>query len=153
MTAPRPSGNLPGAGPLVASSLAVSLRMRRQHTHDTAAELRLRRALRDLGLGYRVNHAPLPGIRRTADVVFVGVRVAVYVDGCFWHGCPEHFVRPRANAAYWVPKIEANRARDAETDAILVGAGWVAVHIWEHEDPVDAAQRVVRIIGQRRRPR
>ena len=127
--------------------------MRRQHTHDTAAELRLRHALRALGLGYRVNLAPLPGLRRTADVVFVGAKVAAYVDGCFWHGCPEHYVRPRANAAYWVPKIEANRARDAETDAILGRAGWIAVRVWEHEDPLEAAQRVVRLVGQRRRQR
>lgn len=85
---------------------------------------------------------PIPGLRRTADVVFPSRRVAVFVDGCFWHGCPEHHRIPHANRGYWESKVERNRARDADTDSALRAAGWTVVRVWEHEDPVDAADRV-----------
>jgi DNA mismatch endonuclease (patch repair protein) len=125
-----------------ASSPDARRRMARQKRRDTAPELALRRALHTPGLRYRVDTAPLPGQRRRADVVFSGARVAVYVDGCFWHGCPEHGTAPRANADWWAEKLRRNRERDADTDARLVTAGWLAVRVWEHEDPLVAAARV-----------
>jgi DNA mismatch endonuclease (patch repair protein) len=80
--------------------------------------------------------------RRRADVIFPRVGVAVFVDGCFWHGCPEHASWPKANADWWREKIEANRARDRDTDRRLAEAGWTVVRVWEHEDPTTAADRV-----------
>jgi DNA mismatch endonuclease (patch repair protein) len=126
-----------------ASSQAVQRRMSTQRRTDTGPELALRRALHRMGLRYRVHVAPLPALRRKADVVFTRARVAVFVDGCFWHGCAEHGRRVhRVNAWYWPEKIERNRRRDADTDAHLAGAGWTVVRVWEHEDVAAAAVRV-----------
>jgi DNA mismatch endonuclease (patch repair protein) len=83
-------------------------------------------------------------------MVFKAARVAVFVDGCFWHGCPEHFKPPRTNEGYWGPKIDGNRARDVRTDTALRDAGWEPVRVWEHEDPLDAADRVAAIVEGRR---
>src|SRR5215831_11579615 len=98
------------------SSPGVSVRMQRQARRDTAPERALRSALHRLGLRFRVHVRPHPGLRREADVVFGPSRVVVFVDGCFWHGCPEHASWPKANADWWREKIASNRARDAETD-------------------------------------
>ncbi len=106
----------------------------------------MRRVLHRLGLRYLVHRRPLPGLRRTADIVFPRVRVAVFVDGCFWHGCPKHGCRPRVNDWYWQPKIAGNRERDADTDRRLEAAGWVVVRIWEHEEPDEAAVRIQRLV-------
>lgn len=107
---------------------------------DTTPELEVRRAVHARGLRYRVDVPPLPDLRRRrADLVFRRVRVAVFIDGCFWHGCPVHGTIPTANAEYWVPKLRANRERDADTDRRLREAGWTVVRIWEHEDPESAA--------------
>jgi DNA mismatch endonuclease (patch repair protein) len=89
-------------------------------------------------------------VARTADVVFGPARVAVYVDGCFWHGCPTHFMEPRSNPTYWLPKIEGNRRRDADTDARLAEAGWASFRVWEHEDLEAAADRLVALLSVRR---
>lgn len=125
-----------------ASSVQVSARMSRAARRETAPELALRRALHAAGHRYRVVH-PVPGNRRrTIDIAFPKARVAVFVDGCFWHGCPEHGTRPRANGQWWIAKLEANRARDADTDRKLRAAGWQVVRVWEHED-VQAALSVV----------
>ena len=105
---------------------------------DTPGELALRSALRALGLRYRVD-VPLPNTRRRADVAFIGVKVAVFVDGCFWHGCPMHGTWPKANAAWWREKIKGNRRRDRDTDERLALDGWVVLRFWEHDDPSDAA--------------
>ena len=113
--------------------------MERQGRRDTKPELALRRELHHLGLRYRVDTVPLPGLRRRADVVFPRARVAVYLDGCFWHGCSTHGTQPKANAEWWAAKLDANRRRDADTDARLAAAGWRVVRIWEHDDPVEAA--------------
>lgn len=116
--------------------------MRRLGRRDTAAELRLRSQLHAMGLRFRVDQ-PIPGLpRRRADVVFGRARVAVFVDGCFWHGCPDHWVQPKANAEWWVRKIAENRRRDADTDAALVGLGWTVIRVWEHDDPRIAAMRI-----------
>jgi DNA mismatch endonuclease (patch repair protein) len=116
--------------------------MEHQRSRDTAAEMALRRRLHALGLRFRINRRPLPGTRRTADIVFGPARVAVFVDGCFWHGCPEHGTWPKTNAEWWRAKIEANRARDRDTDRRLAEAGWTILRIWEHEPPEVAAKRV-----------
>lgn len=120
-----------------------------QPSWDTKPELALRSALHRLGLRYFVHRRPLPGLRREADVVFPGVRVAVFLDSCFWHGCPEHVSWPRANAGWWREKIETTRHRDRETDARLAEAGWTVIRVWEHEDPVLAAERVAQAVHGR----
>lgn len=109
----------------------------------------MRRLLHARGLRYRVDTAPLPGVRRRADVVFTRVRVAVFVDGCFWHLCPVHGTSPKANGAWWRDKLEANVRRDRDTDARLAEAGWVVVRVWEHEPPAAAADRVVAACASR----
>ncbi|MFC5287038.1 very short patch repair endonuclease [Actinokineospora guangxiensis] len=124
----------------------VRRRMSRQKSRDTAVEMALRRALHALGLRYRVHRRPVAGVRREADVVFPGARVAVFVDGCFWHGCPEHATWPKNNAEFWRAKIEGNRARDRDTDARFAEAGWRVVRVWEHEDPAEAAARVLAVV-------
>jgi len=108
--------------------------------------MRLRSELHRRGLRYRVDAQPLRGLRRRADVVFPTARVAVFVDGCFWHGCPAHMTWPEANAAWWREKIERTRARDRDTDARLGDAGWTVVRIWEHEDAQAAADRVAHAV-------
>lgn len=115
------------------SSAVVSARMSGQGRRDTGPEVALRRALHARGLRFRVIY-PVPGQRRrTIDIAFTRRKVAVFVDGCFWHGCPEHGVRPRSNSAWWREKLAANRARDRDTDRLLDEAGWMVVRIWEHE--------------------
>lgn len=107
--------------------------MSEQRTRDTQPELALRRELHARGMRYRVGY-PVPGnTRRSIDIAFVGARLAVFVDGCFWHGCPIHWTRPTTNADWWENKIEVNRARDADTDAILRSQGWEPLRIWEHD--------------------
>lgn len=122
--------------------------MQRQRQKDTAAERALRSLLHRRGFRYRVDYL-LPGLRRRADIAFPTERVAVMVDGCFWHGCPEHGTWPRENADWWREKIERNRARDRDTDARLADAGWVSVRVWEHEDPAEAAARVAAVVSER----
>jgi DNA mismatch endonuclease, patch repair protein len=108
---------------------------------DTTAELALRSALSALGLRYRVD-SPIPGTRRRADVAFSRARVAVFVDGCFWHGCPKHGTWPKANAAWWREKITGNRRRDRDTDKRLTRDGWIVLRFWEHDDVSSAAGRI-----------
>lgn len=102
-----------------------------------------------MGLRYRVDASPLAGIRRRADVLFVQARVAVFVDGCFWHCCPVHATWPKANAGWWRAKLRGNVERDRDTNARLRAAGWFVIRIWEHEDPAVAAIRVVRALRRR----
>lgn len=109
---------------------------------DTAAELALRRELHRRGRRYFVDCAPLPGLRRRADLVFPRLKVAVYVDGCFWHSCPIHATLPKTNTDWWREKLAGNRRRDRITDAQLHAAGWRTVRIWEHVPPEDAADHV-----------
>jgi DNA mismatch endonuclease (patch repair protein) len=121
--------------------------MQRQARRDTKPELALRRELHRLGLRYRVDHGVLPGVRRRADVVFTRARVAVFVDGCFWHGCPDHGSRPKANAEWWATKLAANVARDRDTDRLLADAGWRVVRFWEHADMGDGARRLQQLLA------
>ena len=116
-----------------ASSPDALTRMKRQRRRDTAPEIALRRELHRLGLRYRVHRPPLPALRREADVIFPRARVAVFVDSCFWHGCPEHYTAPKANAAFWRAKIARNLARDRAADEGLARLGWIPIRIWEHD--------------------
>jgi DNA mismatch endonuclease (patch repair protein) len=117
--------------------------MARVRRRDTAPELALRRILHARGLRYRVDRAPLPDLaRRRADLVFGRARVAVFVDGCFWHGCPEHATMSKTNSDWWASKLAGNVRRDRDTDRRLANAGWSVVRIWEHEDPNTAAEKV-----------
>jgi DNA mismatch endonuclease (patch repair protein) len=113
---------------------------------DTKPELALRSAAHALGLRYRVSTRPLRELRRTADLVFPRAKVAVFVDGCFWHGCPEHHTVSATNATFWAEKVESNRARDQDTDRCLADAGWTSVRVWEHEDPNAAAERIREVV-------
>ncbi len=140
----------PSAARPAPSSAAKSAEMARLGRRDTTPELALRSELHRRGLRFRVDRAPLAGLRSRADIVFGPARVAVYVDGCFWHSCPEHGTRPRANAEWWEQKLSRNRERDAETDRALRENGWEVVRIWEHEDPVEAADRVEGAVRSRR---
>lgn len=138
----------------VASSPAVYERMRRQRRRDTAPEMALRRAIYRRGLRYRLHLRLDPLERRTADVVFPKERVAVFVDGCFWHGCPDHGrSRNPVNGSYWLQKIERNRIRDADTTNKLRGAGWRVVRVWEHQEPEAAAESVEAAVKASRRAR
>jgi DNA mismatch endonuclease (patch repair protein) len=130
------------AKPSWASSEAVRAVMRANKGRDTRPERALRSALHARGMRYRVNARPLPEVRRTADVVFPGQRIAVFLDGCFWHGCPEHHRPASKNSEFWSSKIEGTKARDADTDRQLSQQGWTVIRVWEHEDPNEAAERV-----------
>lgn len=125
-----------------ATDPVTSARMSRQRRRDTAPEVALRRELHRRGARFFVDRAPLPGLRRRADLVFPRRRVAVYVDGCFWHRCPVHATDPKNNAEWWAAKLAGNVSRDRDTDARLAAAGWTVVRVWEHEDPLVAADRV-----------
>ncbi len=125
-----------------ASSPGTQKSMRANKGRDTKPERALRSAVHALGLRYRVNARPLKAVRRTADLVFTRAKVAVFLDGCFWHGCPEHHTVAATNASFWAEKVETNRSRDRDTDAKLAEGGWTVVRVWEHEDPVESALRV-----------
>jgi DNA mismatch endonuclease (patch repair protein) len=126
--------------------------MRRTRRRDTGPELRLRSELDHRGLSYLVDHPVDASRRRKADVVFPDAHVAIYVNGCFWHACSEHGTAPKANGAWWKRKLEANRSRDADTDARLSAAGWVVLRFWEHDDLVAAATEIEAAV-ERRTPR
>lgn len=126
--------------------------MRGTRGRDTAPELALRRLLHARGLRYRVD-APLPPVpRRRADVLFPRLKIAVFVDGCFWHGCPEHYIPPKSNDSFWRIKVDTNRSRDQDTTERLTQAGYTVLRFWEHE-PVgqvaDAVQGTVLAAGRR----
>lgn len=125
--------------------------MQANRRRDTSPERLLRSELHRAGLRYRLDRPVVPGLRRRGDIVFVRARVAVFVDGCFWHVCPKHASWPKSNAEWWKQKLEANVARDRDTDRRLRRAGWSVIRIWEHEDPRVAARRVLRIVTSRKR--
>ncbi|MDT0330134.1 very short patch repair endonuclease [Nocardiopsis lambiniae] len=139
MAVPRPTGAL---------NEGVRKSMRSNKGRDTGPELAVRRLVHAAGLRYRVSARPVPTLRRTADLVFTRRRVAVFIDGCFWHGCPEHHTRARTNAAYWSEKVETNRSRDADTDRRLTEAGWTVLRFWEHEEPTEVAGRIVEAVRE-----
>ena len=135
----------------LSTTTATSERMSRQGRRDTSPELKIRRELHRLGLRYRLDRRPVDTLRTRADIVFGPARVAVFIDGCFWHGCPDHATQPRNNADWWRTKIAANRDRDQRNTAALEESGWRVVRIWEHDNAIEAAHRVEELVRRRRR--
>ncbi len=134
----------------VPSSSGVSHRMSRARRRDTEPEMLIRREAHRRGLRYRVDKA-IPGMpRRRADMIFAGAKVAVFVDGCFWHSCPEHLHLPKANREWWEHKLASIRARDADVTGEYAEHGWCVLRVWEHEDPQTAADRVEALVRARR---
>ncbi|MGI5180146.1 very short patch repair endonuclease [Dactylosporangium sp. CA-152071] len=133
-----------------ASSPGVRKSMQANTGRDTAPELALRRAVHALGLRYYVNRRPIKSVRRTADLLFPRVRVAVFLDGCFWHGCPQHHTVAKTNAAFWAEKVATNRRRDLDTNERLIQAGWTVVRVWEHEPAAQAAARIAATVSSAR---
>lgn len=118
-----------------ASSAASRKVMQANRSRDTSPELAVRRRLHAAGFRFRVARRPESSLNRTADIVFTKQRIAVFIDGCYWHACPEHRTVARSNASYWAQKLERNVARDADTTSRLEEAGWTVLRFWEHEDP------------------
>jgi DNA mismatch endonuclease (patch repair protein) len=126
--------------------------MRRTGRRDTAPELRLRRALHRRGLRFLVDVSPpATNRRRRVDVLLRGPRIAVFVDGCFWHSCPEHGPLPKTHREWWRRKLNGVVRRDRDADAELAAAGWLVVRVWEHEDAEAAAARI-ELLARERQP-
>lgn len=127
--------------------------MRAIRGRDTMSERELRSKLHAAGLRFRKHSRPLPALRCSADVVFRSERVAVFLDGCFWHGCPEHWSLASRNSDFWRQKVELTQERDRRNDSVLSAAGWCVIRIWEHEDVTHGAERVRDAVLMRRGPR
>lgn len=122
-------------------------------SRDTKPELAIRSLVHRAGFRYRVSARPMREVRRSADMVFGNGRVAVFIDGCFWHGCPDHFKPPRTNVDYWSRKIGGNIRRDRDTDEQLSAAGWLVLRYWEHQLPNIVATEIIDAIRARRQLR
>jgi len=132
-----------------ASSPAVRRNMQANRGRDTGPELQLRHLLHASGMRYKI-HWPVPGDRRRRiDIAFTRRKVAVFVDGCFWHRCPTHYVAPQANATFWDTKIRGNVERDAMTTELLERNGWLVLRFWEHEEPGEAADDIRKALQER----
>lgn len=129
-----------------ATSPATRRAMQANRRRDTAPEMAIRRLVHAAGLRYRVDARPLPTARHTADMIFIRARVAVFIDGCWWHGCADHYRPPASNTTYWAGKVTRNRERDLLANEALTAAGWTVVRIWEHEAPESAARRIEAIV-------
>ncbi|MEU9296276.1 very short patch repair endonuclease [Streptomyces sp. NPDC048266] len=133
-----------------ASSEARRRNMQAIRSRDTKPEQLVRRLLHAQGLRYRVAAKPLPELRRTADIVFRPAKIAVFIDGCYWHGCPDHYVAPKTNPGYWSDKVARNMARDRDTDQRLEEAGWTVLRFWEHEAPEECVVRIAAEVEKHR---
>ncbi|MHA3838149.1 very short patch repair endonuclease [Terrabacter sp. AAH1] len=131
-----------------ASSALIRAKMQAQGSYDTKPEVALRRALHRRGVRFRRDQSLPSYKRRRADIVWRGRRLAVFVDGCFWHGCPRHFVLPKTNSSWWEAKIDGNRARDEETTLQLASFGWTVVRVWEHANLDEAADSIKMLLTQ-----
>lgn len=128
--------------------------MRGNRRRDTRPELAVRRRLHAMGLRYRVDFAPIREVLRLrADIVFTRARVVVFIDGCYWHKCPDHYRPARRNVDFWTTKIEGNCERDALSDAALRDAGWTVLRFWEHEMPDDVASVIAEVVAGQREAR
>lgn len=125
--------------------------MQGNRARDTGPELAVRRTLHAAGLRYRLQVAAIPGLRRTIDIAFPRQHVAIFIDGCYWHGCPEHYSSPKANAEFWREKVERNRARDADTTARLEAAGWTVLRFWTHQTPASIAAQIETVVSASQR--
>lgn len=136
-----------------ASSPEALRRMQATRRRDTPGEVALRQVLHRSGLRFRVDQRVLPRSRRRADIVFKAAKLAVFVDGCFWHSCPRHRTKPKSNAEWWKKKLAENRRRDADANRELKNAGWLVERVWEHEPPEAAADRIEKLVRTRLRRR
>jgi len=127
--------------------------MQGNRSRDTSPEVAIRQLLHAAGFRYRVHRSPLKELRRRADIVFGPAKVAVFIDGCYWHGCPEHYVPPKTNSGYWRPKISGNVARDRDTDIRLKAAGWTVLRFWEHESPEACSATIAAAVREQRAAR
>ncbi|WP_286141417.1 very short patch repair endonuclease [Mycobacterium sp. GA-1199] len=127
----------------------VRKQMSAMPTQGTGTEIALRRALHRLGLRFRVQDRTLPG---RPDVVLTRARIAIFVDGCFWHKCPSHGTEPKNNGEWWLAKLNENVARDRRNDSKLRDLGWLPVHVWEHDDPAESAESIKRLWRDRTNP-
>ena len=123
--------------------------MKAAKQRDTAPEKALRSELHKRGLRYHIDTRPIESLNRRADIVFLSAKVAIFVDGCFWHGCPIHGTQAKANAEFWKNKIKRNQERDAETNQLLKREGWKAIRVWEHENPEKASVKIQKIVLKR----
>lgn len=122
--------------------------MRSNRHRDTGPELAVRSLLHARGLRYRVDYPmKVDGVRVRPDIVFPTPKVAVFIDGCFWHCCPEHGSLPATNTSYWLPKLEANVKRDGMHSRLLRESGWKVLRFWEHESPAEVAITVERAVA------
>jgi DNA mismatch endonuclease, patch repair protein len=133
---------------LLPSSPDTSRRMAKVRQTGTDAEVALRKEMYRIGLRYRIDYEVLRRPRRVADIAFPGRKIAIFVDGCFWHGCLEHATWPKQNAEFWREKIEANRRRDSDTNDKLRSLGWTVLRFWSHESPAMAAEVVARVVAK-----
>lgn len=133
----------------VSSSPEATKRMRAVRRKGTKPELQLERELNALGLRFKIDEPAIPGSRRRSDFLFMAAKVAIFVDGCFWHSCPTHATVPKANAEWWVQKLSANVARDRDTDRALQLAGFEVVRVWTHEDMGRAALGIKEVVDRR----
>ena len=116
--------------------------MQGNRSRDTKPEMAVRSAVHRRGIRFRVAVRPQPEFARTADLVLRKTRIAVFVDGCFWHGCADRHTPLTTNSQHWADKIARDIERDTETTAYLQRTGWMVLRFWEHEDPEDVADRV-----------
>ncbi|OPX17064.1 very short patch repair endonuclease [Gordonia sp. i37] len=150
MTRNEPQARVAGSYRPPASSASVRSRMSQQRSKDTAPEVEVRKALHARGVRFRTDVKLEPDMRTRADIAWRGMKLAVFVDGCFWHGCTEHATRPAANREWWANKLDANIARDRRTDAALQERGWTVRRYWEHEAPSAIAEDIVTTIERLR---
>ena len=133
-----------GGGTPAATTPLVRAKMQAQLSRHTKPEVALRRELHRRGVRFHLD-GKLPGLpRRSADLVWRTRKLAVFIDGCFWHGCPEHFVLPKSNSEWWNDKIQRNRTRDTATTQALIAEGWSVIRVWEHANPEIAADAIQR---------
>lgn len=133
-----------------ATSEATRRSMKGNRGRDTGPEMAVRRIVHSRGLRYRVDARPIAALNRRADLVFTRVKVAVFIDGCFWHGCPDHHTVAKANANYWAQKVAKNRERDLETCERLREEGWLVLRFWEHQTASDVAEAIICAVRDRR---
>lgn len=124
----------------------IRSRMEQQKQRDTQPEIRIRSILHRTGYRFRADIRPESFLKTRADIVFTRVKLAVFIDGCFWHSCPVHRTTPKSNTAWWLAKLEANRKRDRAADEALGKMGWKVMRIWEHEDPEKDARRIASVL-------
>ena len=126
--------------------------MQANRPRDTVGEASLRSALHRVGLRFRKHYRPLPFLRCEADVAFPKLRLAVFFDGCFWHGCPDHGTRPVAHGDWWGRKLDNNKVRDEQNAERLREAGWTVVRVWEHENEQEAVAKIKAAVSSLQSP-